>query len=199
MARNNNQRRQNNRRVEPSNIAANVMAISTDQARSIGIPNPAVEEENRRNERENRKTKNSYVSKTRSKLGDNWHVKISDHEVKFKAAPKMVRDLSFFSVYPPEDGIYYKDARLLQAMLSLSYSKVYYYSTLATAMQMFVDNLRAQGPYQPEVETILLDVRNKLAGWSCVENGLRQLVINPDYIGVLNNLQIQLRDMRSNL
>lgn len=200
MARN-NQRRQNNRRIEPSSIAPNVMAVSDSTARSMSISNQNIEEDNnkRNNDRDNRKTKSSYVSKTKSKLGPNWHVRISDHEVKFKAAPKMVRDLSFFNVYPPEDGMYYKDHRLLQAMLSLAYSKVYYFTTLATAMQMFIDNLKAHGPYQPEIETIMLDIRNKLTGWTCVENGLQQLIINPDYVGVLTNLQIQLRDMRCNL
>lgn len=207
----NNRHRKQNRKVNQKDIAENVVEATPDMLKdlNIKIPNPVVEDdesaERKNNNRrgrtgsDNKREKSCYASKNRNKLGNNWNVTISDYDIKFKAAPKMVRDLSFFNVDPMTDGIYYKDQRLLQAMMSLTYSKVYYYTTLVTAMQMMIETLKVRGPYDQEIETILLDVRNKLLGWTIIENGLQQLVINPDYVGVITNVQIQLRENRCTL
>lgn len=146
-----------------------------------------------------RKQRDNYFKQQIKRFGVNFLQSKTAEDMKFDCV-RMFRDIGAGNIDIESEGRYLTDAMFLSVCTNVANSKVFYYQTIASALEMLNSQLMSMsGSIPPETYAVYSDISNSLKAWQLILNACGYLRMNPDYVGIITTLVNQLKPLRKNI
>lgn len=138
-----------------------------------------------------RQQRDNYFKMQIKRFGPNFLLSKTSRDMQ-RDCVRMVKDIVHGNIEIETEGKYLTDPNFLVNCINVANSKVYYYQTIVSGLNLLSTNLSSTGNCDPMIQDVIRINQSNLEVWNYTLNAFLYLQMSPDYVGILTTLVNQL-------